>query len=401
MKNTSTQEANGDIGSSLRTRAARSEWRTDFLRHGSSRSAAEALLKLVDIEIDGGRPWDVQVKDSRLFDRVLVGGSLALGESYMDGWWDCPSLDELSTRLLRGKIDEKVWNWNVVYHYLRAKVLNRQSRGRSFAVAKQHYNIGNDLYRQMLDQRMIYSCGYWKAARNLDEAQEAKLDLICHKMGFEPGMKILDIGCGWGGFLKYACEKYGVTGVGLTVSEPQAAIARENCSHLPVEIQVKDYRDFSGRFDRVVSIGMFEHVGYKNYKTFFDVCYRCLDAGGLMLLHTIGSNQSVLDTDPWLDKYIFPNGMLPSVAQIGDAIESTFVMEDWHNFGADYDKTLMAWFNNFDQAWPGLSEQYGTQFYRMWKYYLLMCAGSFRVRKNQLWQIVLSKQPQGGYVSLR
>jgi cyclopropane-fatty-acyl-phospholipid synthase len=254
----------------------------------------------------------------------------------------------------------------------------------------------------MLDQRMVYSCGYWKDATTLDEAQEAKLDLICQKLNLRSGMHILDIGSGWGSFAKFAAEKYGVRVTGITVSSEQAEMATEMCKGLPVEFKLMDYRLLSGTFDHIVSIGMFEHVGYKNYPIYMQVVHRCLKDDGLFLLHTIGGNKSEVMIDPWLNKYIFKDAMLPSIQQIGCAIEGVFVMEDWHNFSADYDKTLMAWHDHFVSSWDEIKEDYDEKFYRMWKYYLLMCAGSFRSRKNQLWQIVLSKNGvQGGYESVR
>jgi cyclopropane-fatty-acyl-phospholipid synthase len=254
----------------------------------------------------------------------------------------------------------------------------------------------------MLDKRMVYSCGYWKKASSLDEAQEAKLDLICRKLGIEEGMKVLDIGCGWGSFARFVAEKYGAVVDGVTVSKEQAEFARKSCINLPVQIKLEDYRHIKGQYDRITSIGMFEHVGYKNYPTFMKVVNRLLSDNGLFLLHTIGRNTSVRSNDPWIDKYIFPNSMLPSIKQIGSAIENLFVMEDLHNFSTDYDMTLMAWFENFDSNWEKLKPRYSERFYRMWKYYLLMCAGSFRSRHFQLWQIVFSKNGVlGGYTSIR
>jgi cyclopropane-fatty-acyl-phospholipid synthase len=254
----------------------------------------------------------------------------------------------------------------------------------------------------MLDTRMIYTCAYWTKAATLDEAQENKLELTCRKLELERGMKVLDIGCGWGGFAKYAAERFGVSVTGLTVSAEQAKSARELCRGLPVEIRLLDYRQFHGQFDRVVSLGMFEHVGYKSYRVYMEKASRYLKDNGLFLLHTIGTNISSKWNDPWIDHYIFPGSLLPSIQQIGKAIEGLFVMEDWHNFGADYDKTLMAWHQNFVNHWDDLKGRYDEIFFRMWKYYLLSCAGAFRARKNQLWQIVLSKKGvPGGYVSLR
>jgi Cyclopropane fatty acid synthase and related methyltransferases len=204
----------------------------------------------------------------------------------------------------------------------------------------------------MLDIRMVYSCGYWKGTSDLDKAQEQKLDLICRKIGLTRGDRVLDIGCGWGGFVQFAADRYGCRCVGLTLSAPQADYAAARCAGLPVEITTGDYRqltvDSAGVFDKIVSVGMFEHVGPQNYRTFMETVRPLLADNGLCLLHTIGDNRSKVRADPWLDRYIFPNGVAPSVEQIGRAIEGLFVMEDWHNFGSDYYKTLMAWHARYD-----------------------------------------------------
>lgn len=363
----------------------------------------QELFPLAGIKINGDNPWDIQVKDKKLFERILRDGSLGLGESYMDGWWDCGRLDEFFYRVLRSRLDEKVKsNWPLLWRVAISKLSNQQSRSRAFIIGERHYDAGNDLFALMLGKSMAYSCGYWLNAKSLDEAQEAKFDLICRKLGLKTGMKILDVGCGWGSFMRYAALKYKVKAVGITVSKEQVKLGRELCKGLPIKIKLQDYRDINEKFDRVVSAGMIEHVGYKNYKTYMQVIYRCLRDDGLFLLHTIGNEQSTTATDPWIAKYIFPNSHLPSIKQMSTAFEKVFVMEDWHNFGTDYDKTLMAWHDNFENSWSMLKNKYGDDFYRMWKYYLLSCAGMFRARKIQLWQIVLSKKGvPGGYQSIR
>ncbi len=368
-----------------------------------ARSVVKELLASADVQIDGKRPWDIQVHNDAFYNRVISEGSLGLGESYMDGWWDCQALDECLFRLCRAHVDANIApTWTMRWMALKAYLFNMQDKWLSRRVIDAHYQLGNDLYTSMLDPLLIYSCGYWKEAGTLAAAQEAKCDLICRKLGLAPGMKILDIGCGWGGFVKYAAANYGVSAVGVTLSENQAEYARQACQGLPVEIQVKDYRDIEGSFDRVISIGMFEHVGAKNFNTFMQVVDRALQPHGLALLHTIGSNVSTNVTDPWIDAYIFPNGQLPSIAQIGAAIEGRFIMEDWHNFGAFYDPTLIAWHQNFQANWHKLHPQYGERFFRMWNYYLLSCAAAFRARSIQLWQLVLSKDGVvDGYDSIR
>jgi cyclopropane-fatty-acyl-phospholipid synthase len=358
----------------------------------------EQLLTLADVAINGSRPWDIQVHDERLYARVMAQGALGLGESYMDGWWDCERLDEFFHRVLAAELDRKVKPWRDAPRVLKAKLLNLQKPTRAFRIGRHHYDIGNDLFHYMLDERMIYSCGYWREATTLDEAQEAKLDLVCRKLALQPGMHVLDIGCGWGGTAKFAAERYGVSVLGITVSGQQAKYAQELCDGLDVEIRLQDYRDLQGEFDRVLSLGMFEHVGYKNYDAFMRLVRSHLADDGLLLLHTIGGNRSVTKSNPWTERYIFPDSMLPSAKQICDAIEGKLVIEDWHSFGADYDKTLMHWYENFQRNWPLLRERYDERFYRMWRYYLLSCAGGFRARKTQVWQLVLSpKGVTGGY----
>jgi len=361
------------------------------------------LLGYADIDISGPSPWDIQVYDERFYGRVLKDGSLGLGEAYMDGWWDSPELDEFFTRLISADLEGQVGGkWKSLVWKAGQMLLNRQTKKAAPKVGEHHYDLGNDLFSVMLDQHQLYTCGYWQNARNLDEAQEAKLDLVCRKLRLQPGQAVLDIGCGWGSFAKYAAEKYQVSVVGITISKEQVELGGDICSGLPVEIQFRDYRDVTGKYDHIVSLGMFEHVGVKNYRTYMKVVSDHLKPEGLFCLQTIGVNFSCTANDPWYDRYIFPNYLLPSPAQISQAIEKIFVIEDWHSFGNDYDKTIMAWFENFDSNWESLRPKYGDRFYRMWKYYLLSSAGAFRARKNNLWQIILSKKGvSGGYESIR
>lgn len=369
---------------------------------GRSRSKMASLLEGTDVKINGDRPWDLQVNDERFYRRVLAEGSLGFGEAYMDGWWDCERLDEMMTRILSAGLNREVVARVLAFDIVRAKLLNLQNKRRAFTVGKEHYDIGNDLYARMLDSRMIYSCGYWKRADTLEEAQAAKLDLTARKLRLQPGMRVLDIGCGWGGAARYMAEHYGCEVVGVTISRSQVAYAAEHHKDLPIDIRFQDYRDLNESFDRIYSIGMFEHVGVKNYDTFMKTARRLLADDGLLLLHTIGNSRTVHQGDPWISRYIFPNAMLPSATQISEAAEERFIMEDWHNFGADYDTTLMHWAANFDEAWPELREQYGDRFYRMWKFYLLSCAAGFRSRNHQLWQIVFSPHGvPGGYETVR
>ncbi len=362
----------------------------------------QEFLTLIDVKIDGNRPWDFKVNNPKVFDRFLAEGTLGVGESYMDKWWDVDKLDEFIYRVKKQKLDKKLITLGLVAHVIKSKVVNLQTKSKSKKVAKQHYDIGNKFYENMLDKRMQYTCAYWKNAKTLDQAQEHKLDLICKKLQLKRGDTILELGGGWGGFAKYAAEKYGCNVTSYNISEEQVKYARNLCKGLPVKIILDDYRHAKGTFDKVVAIGICEHIGYKNYRNFMKLANRCLKKHGLFLLHTIAQDTSTTTTDPWIAKYIFPNGMLPSFKQLSVAAEGYFVLEDWHNFSADYDKTLMAWYANFNKNWPKFKEQYGERFYRMWSFYLLSCAGFFRAREGQLYQIVFSKEGlPGGYVSIR
>lgn len=350
------------------------------------------LLGKAAIQINGSSPWDMQLKAGGVPERAFSKGNLGLGEAYMDGAWDTEELDEFFARLLRTRLTDQIRPLRLLGHALTAKLLNRQDIKRAKQVGEVHYDLGNDFYAAMLDSRMTYTCGYWENAHCLEDAQTAKLDMVCRKLQLKPGMRVLDIGCGWGSFMAYAAENYGVQCVGISISREQVAWARQRYPHLPLEFRLQDYREMHEQFDAIASIGMFEHVGRKNYQTYMQMVHRCLNKNGLFLLHTIGKNMRKSAPDPWIDKYIFPNGDLPSVGQIGDAADHLFVIEDVHNFGADYDKTLMAWFRNFDAAWPRFERELGERFYRMWRYYLLSCAGAFRARDIQLWQWVMSKE---------
>jgi cyclopropane-fatty-acyl-phospholipid synthase len=363
------------------------------------------LFQRAGVEVNGSAPWDLQLRDPAAWRRMLRHGTLGFGESYMDGQWDCERLDALVCRLLRADADrvlipQALPGW--LAQVLRHGVLNLQSVSRAFHVAEQHYDIGNDLFAAMLDPQMVYSCAYWARATNLEEAQRDKFDLIGRKLELRPGERLLDVGCGWGGLAAHAARHFGCEVVGATVSREQAALARERCAGLPVSIELADWRSLSGRFDKVVSVGMFEHVGQKNYRAYFQRMRELLAPEGLFLLHTIGNDRTERATNAWTERYIFPNGKLPSALEIARATEGLFVVEDWHNFGQDYDRTLMAWWERFARAWPTLRARYDERFFRMWKFYLLSSAGFFRSRQGQLWQVVLAPRERStGYRSVR
>lgn len=349
--------------------------------------------------------WDIIIKHPGFYDRLVKNGSLGLGESYMDGWWECKDLEGFFQRVIEADLSTKFYSQlrlDNIFELARIKLLPSAD---PYEVGRKHYDNGNDLYENMLGTSMAYSCAYYKDTDKLDEAQVAKYELICQKLHLEKGMTIIDIGCGWGGLLVYMVEKYGVKATGLTVSTEQKKYIELTYPELDIEIHLLDYQEYCAvttqEYDRVVSVGMFEHVGLSRYPEFMVCSKQLLRDGGLFLLHTIGNKRTDTGRDPWIDTYIFPNGKIPSATQITAVIENRFALEDWHNFGLYYEKTLLAWLENFQNSWPKIKDNYGDRFYRMWTYYLLSCAGAFKARKLELWQIVLSKNSNEVYQGVR
>jgi len=371
----------------------------------NAKQKVQEILALADIELNGPDPWDLQVHDDHFYQRVLSHGSMGLGESYMDGWWDVPQLDEFFSKVQKAQLHDKVKRFSVVWLAAKGRLLNRQTKWSSRRVAHEHYDLGNELYRAMLDKHMQYTCAYWPGAKDLDEAQENKLHLTCRKLYLKAGMKVLELGCGFGGLARFMAKEYGCEVVSYNISREQMKFAREFCAGLPVRFEEKDYREAAhepGQFDRVAAVGLCEHIGPKNHRSFLELVHSKLKDGGLFMLHTIGNSRTLTHTDPWINKYIFVGSAIPSMPQLAVAMHELWVMEDWHNFGPDYDRTLLAWWKNFDTRYCTLDKQeYDKRFYRMWKLYLLMSAGAFRARRLQLWQIVLSKGNAEGYVPVR
>ena len=346
------------------------------------------------IAVNGAQAWDIHVHNPAVYHRVLRHGSRGAGDAYMDGWWDSDNLDETMTRLLAGSADARITRFLRLRHLgdmARLFFAFRHGAKRAFVVGERHYDIGNDIFEAMLDSRMIYSCGYWQTANDIETAQRDKLEMICRKLKLQPGEHLLDIGCGWGGLAHYAAANFGVKVTGITVSREQQALAQEKCTGLPVEIRLEDYRSTRGQFDKIVSVGMFEHVGTENHATYMDVAHRLLAPEGLFLLHTIGKQVSA-PTDPWIAHHIFPNSRVPAVSEMARAAARHFIVQDWHNFGPDYDRTLMAWLERFDAAWGGLAKRYDERFRRMWRFYLSVSAAAFRSRNLHLWQLMLTHQ---------
>jgi len=380
---------------------AQADWSRSF--KNSERTLRE-LFEFADITIGGSQPWDMQVHRDRMYTRVIAHGSVGLGESYMDGDWDCPALDQMFDRIITNRLADRLgFTLPLFLLSLSSRLQNRQTIRRAKTAADVHYDLPVDIFEATFDSRLTGSCAYWKTATTLDAAQEAKLDLVCRKIGLRGDDTVLDIGCGWGAFMGFAAEKYRAHCVGVTVSPVQVKYASERYPDPRVRPLLMDYRNYSGPpVSHVVSMGMFEHVGAKNYRTYFECARRNMRDDGLFLLHTIWENKRDPSIDPWQDKYIFPNGDLPSVGEITTAVEGLFVVEDVQNFGVYYDKTLMAWNEKFQSNRAEMARRHGERFCRMWEYYLLQSAAAFRARHISVGQFVLSpKGVRGGYEAVR
>ena len=359
----------------------------------SPRSIIERLLAEADIAIDGTRPWDIEVHDPRFFGRVLAGGTLALGESYMDGWWDCAALDEMCARAIAARLDQRIAHtFRDLLSLLQALLANQQTQRRARKVGRVHYDLGNEFFEAMLDPWMQYSCALFGEKDDLPAAQRRKLEMICQRLELRPGLRLLDIGCGWGGIAKYAAEHYGCSVVGLTISREQQKFAERWCRGLDVQIQLRDYREIRGTFDCAVSVGMVEHVGFKNYRAYLQAVATSLGKNGRFLCQGICNPVSSNQLDPWIRRYIFPNSVLPSLSRLTKAAEGLFLVDDVLNLGPHYDPTLLAWEENFRRAWPRFAEFFDERFRRMWRFYLLSCAGAFRARSLQVCRILFTRE---------
>jgi cyclopropane-fatty-acyl-phospholipid synthase len=361
------------------------------------------LLEKAGVEINGSFPWDIQVHNQKVYRRIITQGTLGLGESYMDGWWTCRAVDQLFHKLINAELQTEIsLPLKEKASILTNRWLNMQSKIRSLKVVDEHYDSQSEIILSFLDNYKQYSCGYFKKTTDLNTAQEQKLELICKKLMLSSRDNVLDIGCGYGGFARFASERYHCKVTGISTSHAQIEYAKKFCENLPVTFVKSDYRSFTGSFTKILSVGMIEHVGYKNYRALMQMVHKCLQNHGLFLLQTIGGKVSEVTGNPWLMKYIFPNSMLPSAKQIAEAAEGLFVLEDLHNFGEHYDRTLLAWHENFKQNWCNFEDRFDEMFFRMWTYYFLHFAATFRARMNQLWQFVFSKKGiPGGYESIR
>lgn len=362
-------------------------------QHDSQYLMGKAFLEQADIQVEGSRPWDIKICHPGFFKCIMQQGLLGLGESYMDGWWECERLDIFVYKFLSGQLDEALpTHLHDILKFFSAKLLSIRSDENNSKRGHNDYEIGDDIFAIMLDSYMQYSCGCWRQATCLNEAQTAKLDMMCEKLQLTPGMRVLDIGCGWGGTAEYMARHYDVYVEGITDSTEQQKIAQARCEGLNVTIMLGDFRDpLDDQFDRIIALGTLQNIGLKSYKTFFEWVASCLRPDGFFLLQSIGSGQLVNHIGPWINKYIFPGGCLPSGEQIIHSTQPYLHIEDWINLGEDYDKTFMAWEKRINTAWPELRHHYSPKFKRMLDYYLCSCAGFLRARKLNMWEVVFSR----------
>jgi len=352
--------------------------------------------------LNGTGQLDPRVHDPRAYKKIILHGSLGAGEAYMDGWWTVPDLAGMLCKLFRSREADNFHEFWSSLRSIRGLLTNLQSSRRSWIVARKHYDLGNEFYRRWLDPTMAYTCGYWSdGVETLEQAQVAKYDIVCRKLGLKPGERVLDIGSGWGGFARHAAKQYGVRVVGVSLSVEQNRYAQEERRGLPIEIRTMDYRDVNdGPYDAIVSIGMFEAVGHRNYRVFMQRVHDLLKPGGLALLHTIGTTGERSTIDPWFHRYIFPNGELPCRWDIIRATWELLHRLDFQEFPPEYyARTLQAWHDRFVEgrrAIRRLGTQYDDRFFRMWEYYLLAMVAAFAERRNVLWQLVYCREGDQG-----
>jgi cyclopropane-fatty-acyl-phospholipid synthase len=377
-----------------------------------SKNIVLKLFRLTDIRLG----TDITVHDDSFYNDLLKYKTLGFGESFMSAKIETPNLESLCIKLQRLNVLSimdylkilSFWNylylifyvfWKI-YNFILFNITNFNTILRSKKVAKVHYNLPDVLYTHMLDPTMLYSCGYFKDTNNLETAQTQKADLIITKLHISDGDEILEIGCGWGFIAaRIANANRNVNVTAITISSEQIKYCNQKYKLPNLRFILIDYRQIpENSFNKIYSVGMFEHVGAKNYKDFFNITYKLLKDDGIMLLHTICKSKYNPISDPWFEKYIFPGGYLPSVAEISRNIELTnYSFADLQEFGYYYATTLQCWLDNFENTYSQFSHLFDDKFKRMWKLYLIFSKVGFNSGHIKLHQFVFTKSAVGVY----
>ncbi len=350
----------------------------------------------------GGTEAEVTITDTSVIKDLCQHPVMALGEGYMDGRIDCPphKLYDFLALLIRNQQSGQMPSWFVAMDRMRVGLRGLEQRNnplRSQSNVQHHYDISDDLYRLFLDEDMQYSCAYFRDPdMSLEDAQRAKKDHIAHKLLLKPGMKVLDIGCGWGGMALTLARDYGVHVTGVTLSENQLATAKQRAEAAGLadktEFRLLDYRKIEDKFDRVVSVGMLEHVGFPHLQDYFAKVQDVLKPDGVALIHTIGHTAPPVPTSPWIDKYIFPGGYVPSLSEVSASIEKSGLWAaDVEVLRGHYGPTLNHWRRRFEAALPKVRELgYDERFIRMWRFYLAVCEAAFEETRQGVFHLQIA-----------
>ena len=341
----------------------------------------------------------IRVKKDNFFSRVLSEGNLGLGEAYMDQSFDVEegTLQEFLTILLRNRLDKKIRAHPSIAIRILLLRLRDTFRGKVKNV-RRHYDIGDELFESFLDSTLTYSCGYVEDVQDdIEKLQVNKHERICQKLQLKKGDHLLDIGCGYGGLLIHAAKHYGIQGTGITVSQNHysrgiANIARERLSD-QLRIDLSDFTGISGRFDKIVSVGMMEHVPRRQYGLFFQTIARALTTQGMGLIHTVGANAAKNIHDPFIQKYIFPASGQPRLSEIVDQLEKKgLAILDVENMARHYAYTATRWLERFRSNKTALdSSKYDASFLRMWEYFFCCCIAAATASDSALYQVLFIK----------
>lgn len=352
-----------------------------------------------------GRPVTVRLHDESLVRRILLNPDLGIGEGYMEGSFTIDDDDLHGFLALAVRNSQNAWRHPLHRFLWKLRYLSRVARqynpaGRARRRVAHHYDLSGELYDLFLDSDKQYSCAYFRSPDDtLEQAQAQKKAHIAGKLRIEPGMRVLDIGCGWGGLALTLARDYGARVLGVTLSEEQHEVANERARAAGLgnraQFRLMDYREVEGTFDRVVSVGMFEHVGAPHYREYFRTVREKLTEDGIALIHTIGRSTPPGANSPWIEKYIFPGGYIPALSEIMTAVEKEdFISQDIEVWRLHYAQTLRHWHDRFVANEERVREIYDDRFCRMWRYYLVACEQTFRCNRQVVFQLQLARKLQ-------